>query len=140
MNDTETTADVIAATATGTHLRRTCAKPRAACGGTGWTMTNKRRKVSITVDELERKSAPTLEDLLAFVNGGKYHKFYLKKPKVHPDGSVEEFTTVGARAYRKLITILYAVDTLTQMTETHNGGYTIGDVVEELDSITHETY
>ena len=100
---------------------------------------NRRRNASITVDELEQKSSPTLEDLLAFVNGGKYQKFFLKKPKVYPDGSVEEFTTVGARAYRKLITILYAVDTLTQMTDTYNGGYTIGDVVEELDSIVHGT-
>lgn len=101
--------------------------------------THRRRNASITVDKLERKNAPTLGDILAFVNGGRYQKFFLKHPKVYHDGSVEEFTTVGARAYRKLIAILYAVDRVTQMTETYNGGYTIGGVVEELDSITHET-
>lgn len=100
----------------------------------------RRRKATITVDELGEKNAPTLEDILAFVNEGKYQKFFLDKPKVYPDGSVEEFTAKGARVYRKLIVILYAVDKLTQMTETYNGGYTIGAVVEELDSITHETY
>lgn len=102
-------------------------------------MTNRRRNAPITVDELERKSAPTLEDILAFVNGGKYQKFFLKRPKVYHDGSVEEFTTAGARAYRKLVAILYAVDRVTQMTETYKGGYTIEGVVEELDSITRET-
>lgn len=101
--------------------------------------THRRRSLSITVDGLARMDHPTLEDILAFLNGGRYRKFFLERPKVYPDGSVEEFTTVGARAYRKLIAILYAVERLTQMTEMYDGGYTIEGVVEELDSITHET-
>ena len=52
-------------------------------------MANRRRDESIAVDKLEQKIAPTLEDILAFVNGGKYQKFFLKRPKVRPDGSIE---------------------------------------------------
>ena len=97
-----------------------------------------RRRKNITVDRLGRMSHPTLEDILAFLNGGRYRKFFLERPKVYPDGSVEEFTAAGSRIYRRLVAVLYAVERLTQMTATHKGGYTIEGVVEELDSITNE--
>lgn len=100
-------------------------------------MTTKRK--TITTKQLDSKKCPTLEDILAFVNGGKYQKFFLKRPKVHPDGSVEEFTPAGSRTYKKLTSLLFAVDRLTQMTEMYNGGYNMSGVVEELDLITHET-
>ena len=93
---------------------------------------------NITEDGLGRMKHPTLEDILAFLNGGRYRKFFLEQPKVFPDGSVREFTAAGSRIYGRLVSILYAVERLTQMTATHEDGYTIEDVVEELDSITHE--
>lgn len=101
-------------------------------------MTTKRR--TITASQLDGMKCPTLEDVLAFVNGGKYQKFFLKRPKTYPDGSCEVFTPAGGRAFGRLTTLLYAVDRLTQMTETYKGGYDMNGVVEELDAITHETY
>ena len=95
---------------------------------------------AITAEQLDGMKYPTLEDILAFVNGGKYQKFFLKRPKMCPDGSWEVFTPAGARAYGGLTALLYAVDRLTQMTETYGGGYDMNGVVEELDAITHETY
>lgn len=100
-------------------------------------MTTRRRP--ITAKQLDEMKYPTLEDVLAFVNGGKYQKFFLKRPKTYPDGSCEVFTPAGARAYGKLTSLLYAVDRLTCMTETYGGGYDMNGVVEELDSITHES-
>ena len=100
----------------------------------------RRRRKTITAERLDAMKYPTLEDVLAFVNGGKYQKFFLKHPKVYRDGSAEVFTPAGARAYEGLTILLYAVDRLTCMTETYNGGYDMNGVVEELDSITHETY
>lgn len=98
------------------------------------------RRRTITAEQLDAMKYPTLEDILAFVNGGKYQKFFLKHPKTYPDGSCEEFTPAGGRAYGGLTTLLYAVDRLTQMTETYGGGYDMNGVVEELDAIAHETY
>lgn len=100
-------------------------------------MTTRQR--TITAERLDGIAYPTLEEVLAFVNGGKYQKFFLKRPKVYPDGSCEEFTPAGARAYKKLICLLYAVSRLTRMDETYDKGYDMHDVVEELDSIVHES-
>ena len=36
---------------------------------------------TISVDGLNRLEYPTLEDILAVVNGGKYEKFFLKRRK-----------------------------------------------------------
>ena len=93
----------------------------------------------ITTEQLDERKYPTLEDILAFVSGGKYQKFFLKHPKVYRDGSAEMLTPVGARAYRRLTSLLYAVDRLTQMTETYEGGYNMDSVVEELDEIASES-
>lgn len=94
---------------------------------------------TITVKQLDANKYPTLEDVLAFVNGGRYQKFFLDHPKVDRDGTVEVFTLAGARAYGKLTSLLYAVDRLTQMTEMYKGGYNMNGVVEELDLIAHES-
>lgn len=102
-------------------------------------MTTRRRRRNITAERLDAVKYPTLEDVLAFMNGGKYQKFFLKHPKTYPDGSCEAFTPAGARAYGRLTSLLYAVDRLTQMTETYNGGYDMNGVIEELDLIVHES-
>jgi len=99
-------------------------------------MTNKR----ITMEQLDAMENPTLEDILAFVNGGRYQKFFLKHPKAYRDGSVEVFTSAGGRVYGELTSLLYAVARLTRMSEIYKGEYNMGDVVEELDSIVHEDW
>lgn len=102
-------------------------------------MTTRQRGRTVTAERLDATKYPTLEDVLAFIDGGKRRKFFLERPKACHDGSVEVFTPVGGRAYRRLTSLLCAVDRLTQMTETYNGGYDMDGVVEELDSIAHES-
>lgn len=98
----------------------------------------KRMGRRITVERLDAMDYPTLDDVLAFVNDGEYEKFFLRRPKVSRDGSLEYLTKKGARVYGRLTSILFAVDRLTQMTETYDGGYNMNTVVEELDSIVDE--
>lgn len=84
---------------------------------------------TISVGKLDKLEHPTLEDILAVVNGGKYEKFFLKRHKEFPDGSREYLTKKGGEVYGKLVSILYAVARCTGKTE---------DVVEALDGITTE--
>lgn len=93
---------------------------------------------TISVDELGRLEHPTLEDILAVVNGGKYEKFFLKRRKEFPDGSREYLTKKGGEVYGRLVSILYAVASCTGIDENYNGGHTTEDVVEALDDITRE--
>jgi hypothetical protein len=92
----------------------------------------------ISVDKLDNLAHPTLEDILAVVNGGKYEKFFLKRHKEFPDGSREYLTKKGGEVYGRLVSILYAVAKCTGFNKTYNGGHTMNDVVEALDDITTE--
>ena len=93
---------------------------------------------TISVYRLDRLEHPTLEDILAVVNGGKYEKFFLKRRKEFPDVSREYLTKKGGEAYGRLVSILYAVARCTGIDENYNGGHTTEDVVEALDDITRE--
>ena len=93
---------------------------------------------TISVYRLDRLEHPTLEDILAVVNGGKYEKFFLKRRKEFPDGSREYLTKKGGEAHGRLVSILYAVARCTGIDENYNGGHTTEDVVEALDDITRE--
>jgi hypothetical protein len=95
-------------------------------------------KKTISVGRLDKLEHPTLEDILAVVNGGKYDKFFLKRYKEFSDGSREYLTKKGGKVYGRLVSILYAVARCTGIDENYNGGYTMEDVVEDLDDITKE--
>ena len=84
---------------------------------------------TISVDRLSKLEHPTLEDILAVVNGGKYEKFFRERPWRFPDGSREHLTKKGGEVYGRLVAILYAVARCTGATK---------DVVERLDDITRE--
>lgn len=71
----------------------------------------------------------TLEDILREL--GSEDPFLLEV-ETDEDGHKQPFTDEGAKAYGKLIEILYAVGTLTN---TY-----MGDIVEELDSIACEEW
>lgn len=81
----------------------------------------------IKKEELDGKERPTLEDILAFINGGKYQRFFLKKPKVNPDGTRWALTETGSKLYAKLVSILYAADRCAV------DGITVEDIVNILD-------
>ena len=98
----------------------------------------RRRSKHITLDQLDKMKHPTLEDILAVVNDGKYEKFFLERHMEFPDGSREYLTVFGSVMYRKLVSILYAVARCTGIDETYNGGHMTGDVVEALDDIARE--
>lgn len=100
-------------------------------------MVKKHRK-KISADALDRLEYPTLEDILAVVNGGKYEKFFLKRSKESPDGSREYLTRKGGETYGRLVSILYAVARCTGIDEDYSGGHATEDVVEALDDITRE--
>lgn len=89
-----------------------------------------KRRETISVDRLDKLEHPTLEDILAVVNRGKYEKFFLKRRKEFPDGSREYLTKKGGEVYGRLVSILYAVARCT--------GITTEDIVEVLDGITTE--
>ena len=91
---------------------------------------------TISVDGRTRLEYPTLEDILAVVNGGKYAKFFLKRRKEFPDGSREYLTKKGGEVYGRLVSILYAVAKCTGIDDNYTGGHTTDDVVEALDEIT----
>lgn len=84
----------------------------------------------ITKEGLDSLKNPTLEDIMMFVNDGKYSPFFLQRPKVFKDGSKEFFTRKGAKVYGKLISILYACARLTDVD--------VEDIVETLDNIVSE--
>ncbi len=88
----------------------------------------KKTKKTITADKLDKLKYPTLEDILAVLNGGKYEKFFLSRPKIDADGHTEDLTAKGAKVYEKLTSILYACARLT--------GGEVENIVEELDTIT----
>lgn len=96
------------------------------------------KRKTISVDRLDKLEHPTLEDILAVVNGGKYEKFFLKRHKEFPDGSREYLTKKGGEVYGRLVSILYAVAKCTGIDKNCNGGHTTDDVVEVLDNITTE--
>lgn len=96
------------------------------------------KRRTISVDSLDNLEHPTLEDILAVVNGGKYEKFFLKRRKEFPDGSREYLTKKGGEVYGRLVSILYAVAKCTGIDEDCNGGYTMASIVETLDDITKE--
>lgn len=100
--------------------------------------SRKRRSKSITPDQLDKMEYPTLEDILAVVNDGKYEKFFLERPKEFPDGSREYMTRAGGAVYGKLVSIIYAVARLTGIDETYNEGHMTEDVVETLDIMRAE--
>lgn len=96
---------------------------------------------TISAGELGRLEHPTLEDILAVVNGGKYEKFFLERRKEFPDGSREYLTEKGGEVYGRLVSVLYAVARCTGIDENYNnydGGHTMEDIVEDLDDITKE--
>ena len=84
----------------------------------------------ITTEKLDELKSPTLEDLLAVMNNGKYDKFFLRRPKEFPDGSRQFMTRKGSKMYGRLTSILYAVARLTDVSMAH--------AVETLDAITRE--
>lgn len=69
----------------------------------------------------------TLEDILNTL-GSK--KTFLDKIIIDEDGGRQPFTKGGAKAYKKLTEILYAVGGLTNTD--------MNDIVEELDSIANQ--
>ena len=85
-----------------------------------------RSAVKITAKKLCSMGKPTLEDLLAFVNNGKYDRFFLKRPRESPDGSRETFTKKGGKLYDDLVTLVYAIARCVGSTD---------DVVKRLDEI-----
>lgn len=85
---------------------------------------------TISVDMLDKLEHPTLEDILAVMNRGKYEKFFLKRRKEFPDGSREYLTKKGGEVYGRLVSILHAVARCT--------GITTEDIVDVLDDITTE--
>lgn len=74
--------------------------------------------------------SPTLEDVMAAVNGGVYERFFLKRPRKYRDGSRECLTAKGAKVYGRLVSVLYACSMLTESS--------VEDIVEELDMIANE--
>lgn len=84
----------------------------------------------ISQDQLDALEHPTLEDILMFVNGGEYTPFFLQHPKKFKDGSVEHLTRAGAKAYSKLVSMIYACARLT--------GADAEDIVETMDNIIDE--
>lgn len=93
-------------------------------------MKTRQRVKRITADELSHKKCPTLEDIMAVVNGGKYEKFFLNEVKKFKDGSREPFTIKGAKVYADLVNILYACARLTEGD--------VEDIVETMDGIADE--
>ena len=89
----------------------------------------------ITEEELDSKGWCSLEDILAFVNGGKYEKFYLSRPKEYSDGSRQFLTRKGAKVYGRLVSILYACARVCGDDDTSAA---VNELVEELDSIINE--
>lgn len=85
----------------------------------------------ITQKQLSGKKYPTLEDILAFVNGGKYERFFLNKVKVLSDGGIKSMTKKGARVYQSLVAILNAC---AKVTDTD-----LYATVEELDHISDQS-
>ena len=71
----------------------------------------------------------TLEDILRKL--GSENPF-LPEVETDEDGHKQPFTDEGAKAYGKLIEILYAVGTLT--------GANMEDIIETLDNIACEEY
>lgn len=84
----------------------------------------------ITQKQLDGLDNPTLEDIMAFVNGGGYDKFFRDRPKEFPDGSREFLTKKGGNVYGKLVSILYACARLTDADAE--------DIVETMDNIISE--
>lgn len=84
----------------------------------------------ITQKQLDGLENPTLEDVMAFVNGGRYDKFFRDRPYKFSDGSKEYLTMKGAKIYGKLVSILYACARLT--------GADAEDIVETMDDIISE--
>lgn len=82
------------------------------------------------MEKLDKIENPTLEDILACVNGGKYDKFFRSRPKEDTEGHREGLTRKGSQVYAKLISILYACARLT--------GSNVESIVEDLDNITDE--
>lgn len=82
------------------------------------------------MEKLDKIENPTLEDILACVNGGKYDKFFRSRPKEDIEGHREGLTKKGSQVYAKLISILYACARLTESN--------VESIVEELDQITDE--
>lgn len=89
-----------------------------------------KRTKTISVAGLDAKEFPSLEDILAVVNGGRYGRFFLKRVKVDAEGRRDGLTQEGARVYGRLVSILYAVARLTD--------HDMEDAVETLDGITAE--
>ena len=89
----------------------------------------------ITVERLDSLGNPTLEDILAFLNGGKYEKFFLIHPREFPDGSRKFMTRKGGKLYGKLTSLVYAVARCTNVDRDYERGHTTEDVVEILDDI-----
>jgi hypothetical protein len=86
----------------------------------------------ISQEQLNALPHPTLEDIMMFVNGGRYTPFFLNKPKRFKDGSKNCFTRAGAKVYSKLISIIYACARLTNED--------VESLVETLDNIADEEW
>ena len=89
----------------------------------------------ITKKELDSRGWVALEDILAFVNGGKYDKFFRDSPRAFKDGSKEYLTRRGASAYGRLVSILYACARVVGNDET---SASVEELVEELDDVITE--
>ena len=89
----------------------------------------------ITAEQLDVLKDPTLEDILALVNNGKYGKFFRDRPYEFGDGSRECMTLKGIRAYIRLTSILFACGRLVGNDELRASMY---DIVERLDGIAEE--
>ena len=89
-----------------------------------------RRRGTITKARLDSYGNPTMEDILAFVNGGKYDRFFLERPREFPDGSRKYLTRKGAAVYGRLVSVIYACARCTGVDE---------DLVDTMDNILTET-
>ena len=101
-------------------------------------MKPKRNSRKITMEEFCTLRTPALEDVLAILNGGKYEKFFLDRPREYPDGSKKYLTRKGAKLYRLLTSLLENISKITAVDEVFRGGYSTGDVIEELDEIVRD--
>ena len=103
-------------------------------------MRRRAKAKRITAEQLDKLPGPTLEDLLAVMNGGHYASFFRQRPlvAVH-DGreTSDHLTRAGAKAYYRLVALLYAVARCTGVGQS-GSDCTMKGVVDRLDDICND--
>lgn len=73
---------------------------------------------------------PTLEDIMAVVNGEVYQDFFKESPQRREDGGIDPFTRKGAKVYNDLCYVLRGAAKLAGC-----GGQEVERIIERLDGI-----